>query len=366
MLVLSETIPTAIAPVRERASSRSAASGPVTINPLAGAEWDQFVAAHPGATFFHTSAWARVLNEAYGHTPVYFAGRGAGAALLPMMEVNSPWLGRRGVSLPFTDGCAPLGAEEEARGLFEQALEHGRAHGWRYLETRGGTGVVRGAEPSVTFHGHSIDLTAGEERLFENLEASVRRGIRKAAASPLRIEHSATAEAMREYYALHCRTRRRHGLPPQPWRFFAAIARHVLATGQGQVISARLDGRMVAGAVFLRHGAEAIYKFGASDAAFQEHRPNNLIMWEAIRHYAAQGCRALHLGRTSLVNEGLRRFKLGFGAREGRINYCRYDYAAGRFVSVVDRAHCWANHIFRALPLPLLRLLGARMYPHLA
>jgi hypothetical protein len=363
MLVLSETIHTAIAPARERSSSRPAASGPVTINPLADAAWDELVAAHAGATFFHTTAWARVLNDAYGHAPVYFAGRGAGAALLPVMEVNSSWLGRRGVSLPFTDWCPMLGAEPE---LFEQALEHGRAHGWRYLETRGGAGIGRDAQPSVAFHGHSIDLTAGEARLFDNLEASVRRGIRKAAASPLRIEHSTARETMREYYALHCRTRRRHGLPPQPWRFFAAIARHALAAGHGTVISARLDGRMVAGAVFLHHGAEAIYKFGASDSAFQEHRPNNLILWEAIRHYSARGCRALHLGRTSLANGGLRRFKLGFGAREERLEYCRYDYAAGRFVAAADRAHHWLNGVFRVLPLPLLRLLGARLYPHLA
>jgi Acetyltransferase (GNAT) domain len=363
MLALSETIHTAIGPAPERSSSRLAASGPVTLNPLASAAWDGLVATHADATFFHTTAWARVLNEAYGHIPAYFVGRGAGAALLPIMEVNSPWLGRRGVSLPFTDWCPALGAAPE---LFGRALEHGRARGWRYFETRGGVGPGRDTQPSVAFHGHSIDLTVGEARLFDNLEASVRRGIRKATASPLRIEHSATLETMREYYALHCRTRRRQGVPPQPWRFFEAIARHALAAGHGAVISARLDGRMVAGAVFLHHGVEAIYKFGASDSAFQEHRPNNLIMWEAIRHYAARGCRALHLGRTSLANEGLRRFKLGFGAREERLEYFRYDYSAGRFVAVADRAHHWMNGVFRALPLPLLRLLGARLYPHLA
>jgi len=49
----------------------------------------------------------RVLRETYGHVPLY-AARFAGGqleGLLPLMEVSSPFTGRRGVSLPFTDFC---------------------------------------------------------------------------------------------------------------------------------------------------------------------------------------------------------------------------------------------------------------------
>ena len=103
----------------------------------------------------------------------------------------------------------------------------------------------------------------------------------------------------------------------------------------------------MAAAVFLHQGRQALYKFGASDYGFQHLRPNNLVMWEGIRQCAARGCGRLHFGRTSLANEGLRRFKLGFGAREEEIKYCKYDFRAGRFVTDVDRAEGWFNRVFR-------------------
>jgi len=74
----------------------------------------------------------------------------------------------------------------------------------------------------------------------------------------------------------------------------------------------------------------------------------------------------LHLGRTSLANEGLRRFKLSLGASEEAVRYCRYDFSSKRFVSDVDRAEGWFNPVFARLPLPLLRLTGRILYPHLS
>jgi hypothetical protein len=67
-----------------------------------------------------------------------------------------------------------------------------------------------------------------------------------------------------------------------------------------------------------------------------------------------------------LANEGLRRFKLSLGASEETVRYCRYVFSSGRFVSDVDRAEGWFNQVFGRLPLPLLRLAGQILYPHLS
>src|SRR3989442_10793821 len=79
------------------------------INPLCDSDWDCLVASHPDASFFHSAAWAKVLNKTYGHAPFYlhFTQHGETVALMPMMEVRSPLTGRRGVCLPFTDSCDP-------------------------------------------------------------------------------------------------------------------------------------------------------------------------------------------------------------------------------------------------------------------
>lgn len=369
MHALPRVMPHALAP-QSPAQLRRPAGVLVPCDPLDEPAWDALVAAHPDASCFHTAAWARVLHDTYGHTPAYFCRRRRDRLdqLLPVMEVNSPFTGRRGVSLPFTDECSALGTQsQDGTDLFESAVEHGRARGWKYFETRGDARFWHGATPSVAYLTHQLDLAGPSAApLFNRLDSATRRAVRKAQAAALRVERSTDVAALRDFYRLHCRTRRRHGLPPQPWRFFANIARHVFAAGQGTVFTTFQADRPVAAAVFLHHGRQAIYKFGASDFGFQELRPNNLLMWEAIQWCAAAGFTTLHFGRTSLAQEGLRRFKLGFGAREQRLEYCRFDYAANDFVAGTDRAHGWFNSLFARLPLPLLRWLGAALYPHLA
>jgi hypothetical protein len=353
----------------KRSSDPSLPEAPVVVDPLEYPGWDSLLAAHPQASIFHGTGWARVLQQTYGHTPVYicrFDGPQL-AGLLPIMEVSSRWTGRRGVSLPFTDFCPALKArDQDGRALYEAAMGLGRQRRWKYLECRSASDDWAGASPSLAFHGHVIDLAAGVDDLFKRLDSAVRRGIRKAEAAGLQVDFSSSSEAIQTFYALHCRTRRRHGLPPQPFRFFGNIQRYVLDAGQGFVATARLKDQPLAGGIFFYHGRQALYKYGASDYTFQQLRPNNLMMWTAMRHCATRGISALHLGRTSLANEGLRRYKLALGALEETVRYCRYDFSSERFVSDVDRAEGWFNQIFAQFPLPLLRLAGQILYPHLS
>jgi hypothetical protein len=341
----------------------------VIIDPLQRPDWDSLVEAHAGSTIFHGIGWARVLNETYGHVPMYVCRFDGGrlAESLPVMEVASRWTGRRGVSLPFTDACAPLcGQGAGGRDLYREAMDCGRRRRWKYLECRNHDGAWEGSSPSLEFYGHVIDLGIGVDRLFNGLDGAVRRGVRKAEAGGLKVEFSAEKESVRTFYNLHCGTRRRHGLPPQPFRFFENIQRHILGMGRGFVAIARMGNQPAAAGIFFYHGREAIYKFGASDSGLQQHRPSNLMMWAAMRRCAEEGLSTLNLGRTSLSNEGLRRFKLGLGAVEKRLQYARYDLLSRQFLVDVDRTEGWFNGVFSRLPLPVLRLAGAALYPHLS
>ena len=82
---------------------------------------------------FQSLAWAAVAVESYGFRPVELAldvGRDA-RPFLPLMEINSPLTGRRGVSLPFSDFCAPAGCDEGGKNeLIRSALEIGLRRGW--------------------------------------------------------------------------------------------------------------------------------------------------------------------------------------------------------------------------------------------
>ena len=333
-----------------------------------GQPWDTVAADSAERNFFHDSRWARVLRDTYGFTPLAFISP-AGAAhpgILPVLEINSWLTGRRGTSLPFTDECEPLVDHPEAfASLWKAAIDYGRQRRWQSLEIRGGQRWFRGTTPSVTFRGHRLTLSRSEAALFQALDPAVRRGIRKADQSGLTVEFARSPEAMRVFYGLLSKTRQRHGLPPQPFSFFRMLQRTVLADGNGWVVLARKGSTPVAGAIFLHSGANVIYKFGASDEAFQSLRGNNLVMWRAIQRYAQDGLTALDFGRTSLGNEGLRRFKLSWGTTERVIAYFKYDLRRDGFVSIRDQADGWHNHVFRRLPQCVSQCIGAALYKHI-
>jgi len=132
------------------------------------------------------------------------------------------------------------------------------------------------------------------------------------------------------------------------------------------VFVARHQGTPIAAAIFFHLGAKAIYKYGASAEAQQHLRGNNLVIWEAIKWYVRHGYTRLDFGRTSLSNQGLRRFKLAWGTQERRIDYVRFDFEQETFVTGADQARGWHNRIFKMLPENLSRLIGAALYRHVA
>ena len=339
------------------------------IHPLEISNWDALFTSRPDFSFFHGAAWVRVLADTYGFTPVYLATGAPHApeAIFPLMEVASWLTGRRGVALPFTDECAPLATDRtENEKLFQSALELGRERGWKYLECRGGRKLFGAVPAALSFYGHRLELMADEEKLFGGLESSVRRAIRKSQKDGVTVEISQGLAAVRIFYKLQCATRKRHGLPPQPFDFFVNIHRHIMSQNQGIVAVASYAGKAVAAAIYFFLGGRAIYKYGASDRAQQHLRANNLAMWEAIRWLAGHGATQLHFGKTALANDGLRRFKLAWGTTEEAIEYVKYDLRQNKFVTDTDALSGWHNAVFRSLPGGLSRAAGKLLYKHWA
>jgi len=371
------------------------------IDPSLGPEWDQLVKSLGGDSIFHTSAWARVLVNTYHYSPCYFAAflGGTPVAALPLMEVDSWLAGCRGVGLPFSDFCNPLFTSGEAfNQTLHVALRYGRTRGWRYLELRRPAQPVPNVPASARYYGHILHLepekneTAGDGatrpayrgtgeaaketprhrptrptfgQLFDSFDSSVRRAIRKAERVGVTTEISTELQEVREFYRLHCLTRRRHGLPPQPFRFFECLHEHLLKPGHGFVVMARSGGLRIAAAIFGHSQGRAVYKFGASDPKFQELRANSLVMNHAIHWCADNGMASLDFGRTGTTNDGLRRFKLGWGAQETQIYYFRYDLRQNRNVEQGSETREPGSRLCRHLPLSLLRLAGKILYRHM-
>lgn len=216
---------------------------------------------------------------------------------------------------------------------------------------------------SLFFFTHTINLTEGEKKIRARFKSSTRRNINKAINSGVKVNLYQSMESVRAFYQLNLKTRKNHGLPPQPFVFFKKIYEHIIAKDHGFVVLATYKNKKIAGAIYFHIGDKALYKFGAYDRRYQSLRPNNLVLWHAIKWYAQHNYKSFDFGITGSQNKGLRQFKLGWGVNENVVNYYRYNLLTKKFIKDNFRTKVSYN-FFRKLPSPLLNLTGSFLYRH--
>jgi CelD/BcsL family acetyltransferase involved in cellulose biosynthesis len=328
--------------------------------PIDDPAWARLVGSHPGAGPFHHPAWTTAICDAYGYDAFVLGLEDADGGLaggLPFVRIGGRLLGRRWVSLPFTDACAPLlRPEASAADLAAELVAAQRDAGVESVEVRSDLAAGETAARGVV---HELRLRDPETH-FRSFTPQVRRNIRTAERSNVtirRAEHE--ADLTRVYFGLHANTHRRLGVPTQPRRFFAALWERLLEPGLGFVLLAHHGRTPIAGAVFLEWNGRIVYKYGASDRRHWALRPNNLLFWECIRQACESGARVLDLGRSDAGSHGLRAFKSGFGAEETELRYTTLGPARASRLALAERC---AAPVIRTAPTWLGRGLGKVFY----
>jgi hypothetical protein len=337
------------------------------INPITYPGWDDLLLSIRDYSFFHSSAWARVLQESYRYTPMYFTifEKDRLQGLVPVMQVDSLLTGKRGVSLPFTDySDAVIANGVGFSGLFAHIIEYGKGRGWESFEIRGGQSVPILGPNCWTYSHHTLDLCKDEYEIFLSFGENTKRNIRKAMKKGVKVEGANNFDSVKEFYRLNLITRKRHGLPPQPFHFFDKVWEHIISKHLGNVFLASYEKNVIAGAVYFHLGGKAFFKYGASDKNFHSLRANNLVIWEAIKWYLQNGYKSICFGRTEPGNEGLRRFKAGWGTEEKVEKYYKYSLQKRKFVQDSHEIPRIYQHVFRTMPLPFLRVIGSLLYRH--
>jgi CelD/BcsL family acetyltransferase involved in cellulose biosynthesis len=332
--------------------------------------WTDFVTAHPAATPFHHPGWTEVLAACYGFRAFALTVSdltGAVRAGLPVVEVRHLRGGPKWVSLPYTDYCPLLASttqeEEQLTGALYRAS---RAAGARHVEIRAPVAGDSAAGPAALRH--VLALTRDSAEVYTGFHRSqVQRSIRRAEREGLTVRLAARQEDLvGTFYRLHLRTRRRQGVPVQPRRFFRLLWEHAITAGLGSVLIVEASARPIAAAVFLAWNDTVIYKFGASDPDSLSLRPNHLLFWHAIRSACEQGYRWFDFGRTDIGHEGLRRFKLSWGAVEEPLVYAALGGRPGPASAGEGRAARLLGPVIRHGPLVLCRAFGETLYRYVA
>ena len=352
-----------VRPVNERLND-------VAILEITDPRWADFVATHPAATPFHHPDWIRVVAGCYGFRAFAVTVRdvtGVIRAGLPVVEVRHLRSGPKWVSLPYTDYCPPLVSNRQEEEQLAAALQRAsRAAGARRVEIRAPMASDPAAGPAALRH--VLALTRNSAEVYAGFHRSqVQRNIRRAEREGLTVRlASRPHDLVDTFYRLHLQTRRRQGVPVQPRRFFRLLWEHAITTGLGSVLIVEVSGQPIAAAVFLTWNETVIYKFGASDASSLSLRPNHLLFWHAIRAACEQGCRWFDFGRTDIGQEGLRNFKLSWGAVEEPLVYATLDGQPGSAPTAEGMAARMLGPVIRHGPLLLCRAFGETLYRYVA
>lgn len=333
--------------------------------------WFEIVSRHPDATIFHHPSWIRVLSECYGYRPFLAALLNKDQQIavgLPCVEVRSRLTGRRIVALPFTDFCSPLACDDAALSQFIVELE-----AWHERSNRVEVSIhsplpVRGpiykGEQFVT---HRTRLQPDAEAVFAQFKKTrVQQPIHQAERAGVRVERGQSWEHVRLFYDFQIVTRSRVGKPVQPLRFFRLLWERVISEDMGFVLLAYKGSQPLAAAVFLHWNKTLTYKYSASDPEYWDLRPNNILLWHAIQWGCEQGYEVFDWGQSDLDNEGLRRFKSGWGSEETEFYYSVLSDHPPSKENGAGRAFTLMSTVLQRSPSWVARVVGELLYAHFA
>lgn len=328
--------------------------------------WMQFVMSKLEATLFHHPSWSICLSESYGYGPFVLVMKspdGRILAGLPVLEINSWLTGKRWVALPFSDHCSPLVQNEKDLEFFTNELINTcKALSVPKVEIRQCLPSVEGLLNGSSYFIHYLKLDKKPEELFKNFRKNHIRCIKKASKSGVVITQSVEVESLLTFYNLHLLTRKKHGVPIQPKKYFLKLWEHIIRKGMGFTMLAIYQDKAIAGGVFLHYNKNFIYKYGASDPEYIKLCGNHAFFWEAIQWGCKNGYQVMDWGKTEKSNEGLRKFKRGWGTEEKELCYSYIGkvptgYSTGWKQKVLETT-------IRKSPVWVGGLLGKLLYKH--
>ena len=169
-----------------------------------------------------------------------------------------------------------------------------------------GTQVAKGAELAL------IDLT-DSDIMRARLHQKWRNQLKKAERAPLTVvDQPLDARRHHWFFEAEAQQHKSRKYRSYPGHFLLAFAR--ANKGQARLYTALESGDPVAAMLVLKHGRMVTYQAGVTTDAGRRHCAHNLLLWTIMCDLRHCGVAQVDLGRADL-NAGLRRFKLGSGAK---------------------------------------------------
>jgi hypothetical protein len=348
------------------------------IDPLKDPRWDTFVGNHPFGWIVHLSGWKTVLESSFPHMKGHYFALTTGVdgeirAALPVFEVNSWLLGRRLVSIPFATLCEPLvNQAEDIEPLIEETIELSHRLGSKFIEIRTlhSSPLIKDQRltESRLFNNHYINLDRPLEDIKKSFHRqSIRHKIKRAENSMLTLRVADTEFDLRVFYHLYTKTRKRLGLPAQPYGFFQSLWDVFHSKKQIRLLVAEQDGSAIAGMIIFSFNGRFSTEYLGSNLDYRDSSPDHFLYWQAIQMAHQDGFKVFDLGRTEASNDTLMLFKSRWGTKV--IDLPHYYYPPNTVDQTSDKEASFRYKFLRTLcrssPEILFPYIGKFCYRHL-
>ena len=323
--------------------------------------WDAFVERCPEAGFFHRFGWKQVLEECFGHRTHYLLAerRASVVGVLPLAEVKSLFFGHALVSLPF---CAVAGVAssepDTTAALHAAAQDAAKRLGVEHLELRN----PAPRQPDwprqdlyASFRKPLLpEVQANLLAIPRKQRAMVRKGIRHGLTSAL----DANVD---RFFALYADNVHRHGTPPLPKRYFAALRNTFGA--DAEILTVEDASARPVSSVFSFYFRDEVLPYYAGDCvAARDLAANDFKYWELMRRACGRGVRVFDFGR-SKRGTGPFDFKKNWGFEPVPLayEYCLYRRASIPENNPLNPRYRALIALWRRLPIAMANAIG----PHL-
>ncbi len=300
-----------------------------SIDPATDPLWASLLTSYK-SNLFHSPPWIKTLQRTYElDIRAYVLREQGGAPVAGTTYCHvEDMTGARILGMPFSDYCDPLVADRQHWSLLsDQLLSSGEPVAIRCLYNDLPLSDER-FRLANRAKWHGVDLAADADQLWQQVDESSRRAIRKARSQGVVVRPAETKEELRRFFELHLKVRKyKYRLLAQPYSLFEHLWEQFVEQGQGFLMVAMHEQCIIGGIYFLGWGDTIYYKFNASDSARLAYRPNDLLVWESMLYAKELGYSMLDFGLSDWDQEGLLRYKRKFATDERTIYLLRSDSA---------------------------------------
>ena len=342
--------------------------------------WKDFAKKKDNLPAQYSLEWKDAIEKSYKNCKSYYylnAKQGETKTIFPFFLIKSKIFGDKIISQPFLDFGGPQGMfdEEFILELIKDLKEkfEGKA---KHIEIRLNNFLpdYKKIENSLLKQGFEkkserqqfILKLEEEEILWNNFNRIVRKSIKKANKSELRIKKMNNKKEMDAFYKLYLKSMKNFGTPQHSYNYFLNLFEKMKKNFKG--LNCYKDGKLISSLIVLYTKGYMYAAYNFSEHKYLIYQPNDLLYWEMIKWAIHEDIKYFDFGQCEANAKegtharGIYKFKSKWKADLYERPY--FYYYLNKNIPQLEESKNKLKKLgamWKKLPLPIVKILGPKI-----